>query len=151
MVIEEVKEYLEKYLPTKGYKLYHYSTSRDGKAIVLHITVDRRQYIDLDTISALTSEIYEELSRLLTIEDELLIDCSSAGIEKELSISELEEYVGEYVYLTTHEAVNKCSSLNGYLKSVSDDKVIIDINVSGRRKDIEVSKSNIAHIRLDVK
>lgn len=151
MELEEVKGYLETYLPTQGFKLYDYSTSRDGEAIILHITVDRRKYIDLNTIAELTIRIQEELEKALSIKEEILIDCISAGVEKELSIKELNEYLDEYVYVSIHHAIDKHDYLQGYLRKVDEIAIEVEINVSGRKKSIEVNKSNIAHIRLAIK
>ena len=148
---EQIQNYLTSILPSKGFKLYDLSLSRDGKALLIHLVVDRREYIDLDTISLLASELHEELVKLIPEEEEILLDCSSAGIEKNLSIEELGEYIEEYIYLSTHRAVNKLDYFYGYLKEVNDSNITVEINVSGRKKNIEVEKSNIAHIRLAIK
>lgn len=151
MELSEVKNYLEKYLSTLGFKLYNYQISKEGKCIILHVTIDRRKYIDLNEIGEVTNKIYNELISKLTIKEELIIDCSSAGIEKELSLDEVGEYIDEYVLISLKEPINKMEKINGYLKEVDETNLKIEINVSGRKKIIEIIKTKIAHIHLAVK
>lgn len=149
MELIEVKDYLKDYLSQSGYRLYDYKLSRDGKSVILHITVDKIGYISLDEISLLADKISEDLSS--KIKEDFMIDCCSAGAEKELQIEDIKFYLNEIVDVSIHHAVEKLDKIHGLLKEVNEEEIVVEMNFSGRKKSIKVNLSNIAHIFLAVK
>lgn len=148
MELTEVKDYLVKFLPTLGYKLYGYKVSKEGNTYVLHVIVDRRNYIDLNEISLLSNSISEKLSS--EIKEDFVIDCASAGVEKEISKEEINDYLNEKVSLSLNHSVNKLDKIIGIVNDVNGDSILLEVNISGKKKSIEVKKEYIAHINLAI-
>ncbi len=149
MELIEVKDYVSNYLKESGYRLYDFKLSRDGKSVTFHIVVDKIGYISLDEISSLADKISEDLSN--KINDDFMIDCCSAGAEKELQTEDIKFYLNEIVDVSIHHAVEKLDKVHGVLKEVNEQEITVEMNFSGRKKSIKVNLSNIAHIFLAVK
>ena len=103
-------------------------------------------------MSSINEEILDVINDL--IPDGYYLEVSSLGAERELITDEdYKRAINQYIYVSTYQKVENASNLKefyGYLKSYDDEKIIIDAIIKTRTKEIIITRSNIAKIRLAV-
>lgn len=108
--------------------------------------------LDIDEVSSINEEILDVINDL--IPDGYYLEVSSLGAERELITDEdYKRAINQYIYVSTYQKVENASNLKefyGYLKSYDDEKIIIDAIIKTRTKEIIITRSNIAKIRLAV-
>lgn len=89
---------------------------------------------------------------MLDIEiDNYYLEVTSPGIERKLEFEELNEVLGSYVFVKLYRKIQGEKEFYGDLVSYKDDLVTVKINFSGRFKNVEFDKKDIALIRLAIK
>ncbi|MCI6717243.1 MAG: ribosome maturation factor RimP [Bacilli bacterium] len=108
--------------------------------------------LDIDEVASINEEILDAINDL--IPDGYYLEVSSLGAERELITDEdYKRAINQYIYVSTYQKVENASNLKefyGYLKSYDDEKIIIDAIIKTRTKEIIITRSNIAKIRLAV-
>lgn len=108
--------------------------------------------LDIDEVASINEEILDAINGL--IPDGYYLEVSSLGAERELITDEdYKRAINQYIYVSTYQKVENASNLKefyGYLKSYDDEKIIIDAIIKTRTKEIIITRSNIAKIRLAV-
>lgn len=108
--------------------------------------------LDIDEVASINEEILDAINDL--IPDGYYFEVSSLGAERELITDEdYKRAINQYIYVSTYQKVENASNLKefyGYLKSYDDEKIIIDAIIKTRTKEIIITRSNIAKIRLAV-
>lgn len=108
--------------------------------------------LDIDEVASINEEILDVINDL--IPDGYYLEVSSLGAERELITDEdYKRAINQYIYVSTYQKVENASNLKefyGYLKSYDDEKIIIDAIIKTRTKEIIITRSNIAKIRLAV-
>ncbi len=108
--------------------------------------------LDIDEVASINEEILDVINDL--IPDGYYLEVSSLGAERELiTDGDYKRAINQYIYVSTYQKVENASNLKefyGYLKSYDDEKIIIDAIIKTRTKEIIITRSNIAKIRLAV-
>ena len=108
--------------------------------------------LDIDEVASINEEILDAINDL--IPDGYYLEVSSLGAERELITDEdYKRAINQYIYVSTYQKVENASNLKefyGYLKSYDDEKILIDAIIKTRTKEIIITRSNIAKIRLAV-
>ena len=108
--------------------------------------------LDIDEVASINEEILDAINDL--IPDGYYLEVSSLGAERELITDEdYKRAINQYIYVSTYQKLENASNLKefyGYLKSYDDEKIIIDAIIKTRTKEIIITRSNIAKIRLAV-
>ena len=108
--------------------------------------------LDIDEVASINEEILDAINDLMP--DGYYLEASSLGAERELITDEdYKRAINQYIYVSTYQKVENASNLKefyGYLKSYDDEKIIIDAIIKTRTKEIIITRSNIAKIRLAV-
>ena len=108
--------------------------------------------LDIDEVASINEEILDVINDL--IPDGYYLEVSILGAERELITDEdYKRAINQYIYVSTYQKVENASNLKefyGYLKSYDDEKIIIDAIIKTRTKEIIITRSNIAKIRLAV-
>jgi len=123
---------------------------------ILEVLIDKEDGVSIDD----TTLVNEELGKLLDVLDPIsnayLLEVSSVGIERVLKSSEdVKKSINKYVHIEFNDPImienNKTSYIEGTLLDVLENTYIVQINLKGRMKKIEVLINNVKLIRLAIK
>lgn len=124
----------------------------ENKMPILRIYLDRQGGIDLNSIVAATKEITKVLDQEDPITEEYVLEVSSPGAERPLNSPEqLQDAVGEYIFVKLVNPQQGLASVEGYLKSFENDVLEIEYFVKNIKKKINVAYNNIAKAHLAIK
>ena len=83
--------------------------------------------------------------------DPYMLEVSSLGAEKPLKVEALANYIDRYVEVRMINPINGENIYLGFIRSVNEDSINLEYLVKGRKKEINIAKSNISKIRLAIK
>lgn len=151
MELNSIKNIIEESLKEIGYELYDISFKKEMGDLVLEVVVDKDDPIDMNMIVEVSEFISNKLDEIDPIEDGYVLNVSSLGAEKPLSVEKLPKYVGNFIHLHLKNPVDGENIYEGILENVSDDKLILSYKIKTRTKKIEVELTNIYKVRLAIK
>lgn len=149
--LEALRKALEGPLLEKGYELYSLNVKNEKDGIRLSIVVDRATPISMDDIVEVSSLIDPILDELDPIEGAYTLDVSSLGAEKPIKLTRFPEYIGKYIRIHLINGIKGENFLEGSLIEADGEKIILEINVKGRKKKMEIELSNISEANLAIK
>lgn len=145
-----LKEQLENLLKDDGYTIEDIKYHKIEGENVLSIVVDHEENIDLAKISMVSEKISNFLDEIDPIEDAYTLDVSSLGAEKPIKLDRLEHYVDKKVNVHLSHPYLGENYIEGILKEVSDENVIIAYKEKTRTKEAKLLRKNIDRARLAV-
>ena len=142
--MENIKKILLPYLEEKGLKLYEMKFVTEFGEKILRIIVDKEDGITIDELA----EVNEYLSE--RIDDDIsdvpyMLEVSSRGAEREFEFDELEKMIDKYVMIKTDK------ENFGYIRELTDDGIILEMNIKGAIRKRKILKNEITKMRLSVK
>ena len=148
--LEKLTAELKSFLKEHNYRLYQLSYKKQKTDYILTIEID--DHLDLNGISEVSRIVSDFLDEGNYFEDPYLLDICTVGLERQLKDHEdMVEHIGEYVHVKFKQEMNGNKSIEGTLKEVNDDHVIIDYADKNIHKQLTVKESNIKLIRLAIK
>lgn len=147
----QLKKQLEEKLHQMGFSLFSLTYVKEEGQNVLKVVVDRPQPIDLNTIVSITENLNQYLDDIITDSSPYVLDISSAGAEKPLTVDSLDFYLNQYLRVHLHHPIDGENIFEGYLERVDKESIDISIKIKTRTKVIHIDKSNIAKVRLAIK
>ena len=124
---------------------------RESGMSILRVIVDKKGKLTTDDCSDLSMLISDDLDKLDIEIENYYLEVTSPGIERKLEFSELNEVLGSYVFVKLYRKIQGEKEFYGDLVSYEEDKVTLKINFSGRFKNVEFEKKDIALIRMAIK
>ena len=146
-----IKEGIEKKLAEISYSLYSIKSYNDKGGNVLEIIVDRDENIDLDDIVDVSNYLSTYLDEIITDDTPYTLDVSSLGAEKPIDLSKLDKYVGKYVNLHLSHPFKGENILEGDLKEVDENSIILTYRVKTRVVEAKIERKDIDKARLAIK
>ena len=151
MDLNYLKEKLSEKLLSISYKFVDLKLSyKDGDRI-LSLTVDRIEPISLNDIVYVTDIISPYLDELMPNEEGYMLEISSLGAEKPLSIEDLDNYISKYVEVRLINPILGENIYTGDLVKVEENTITISYRIKTRLKEVIINKDNISKIRLAIK
>ena len=151
MNLEKVKPLLESKLNEMGYELYSLNFKVNKGEKTLDVVVDKVEPIDMNEIVKVSEELSAYLDTIDESNDPYMLEVSSLGAEKPLKVEALANYIDRYVEVRMINPINGENIYLGFIRSVSDDSINLEIRIKSRIKEINIAKSNISKIRLAIK
>lgn len=112
---------------------------------------------DIDDCTRLNEAISLALDKEDFIKEEYMLEVSSEGAEKVLkSDDEIKKNISSYIHIDFNKPIEilkniRIHDIEGYLKEVNEESLVLNINLKGRLKDITIEKNNIKLIREAIK
>ncbi|MCL2521366.1 MAG: hypothetical protein FWE36_00730 [Erysipelotrichales bacterium] len=143
---EKISGLLELFLKEKNLELYDVVEVKESGNHILQILIDKENGIDVDSLTLVNNYLSEKLDEI-EYRESYYLEVSSPGAEKLLrNHSEIEKAIGRYIFVKTDN-----QEQTGYLRAVTPEKIIIEVNQKGRIRKIEVETKSIRLIRLAIK
>ena len=146
-----LKPQIENKVNELGYELVSLSTRKEKGDLILSIVIDKVDPIDMNEIVSISEKLSAYLDEIDTSETPYLLDISSLGAEKPLKIEALKNYVGRYVNVHVHNAINGENIFEGDLIEVNEDSITVSYKIKTRVLKVVILLSNIYKIRLAIK
>jgi ribosome maturation factor RimP len=150
--MDNLKNWLESYLASKGCSLYALEWDTKTNPPVLRVVIDKADGVDLDICAECSDGISAHLDETDEIKGEYLLEVCSPGAERELRSDEaVLAQVGKYVRAVLKNPANGVADVTGTLESADENGLTIKYFVKGRPKKITIPKDNLAVIKTAVK
>lgn len=146
-----IKDKVRAKLNEISYDLYSIKSYNDRGGSILEIVVDRDENIDLDDIVEVSNYLSSLLDELITGDTPYTLDVSSLGAEKPIALEKLDKYQGKYVNVHLSHPFKGENTLEGDLKEVNDEFVVIAFKVKTRTVEAKVNRKDIDKARLAIK
>jgi ribosome maturation factor RimP len=151
--MEKIKEKVVELLSKENVYLYSFSYLKKYGTNILEIVIEKEDFsMDLVTLSDISSKISDLLDELDLISDEYTLDVVSTGAERALKeLSEYAKVIGKYVHLEFKEKVEGLDKINGYLKEVVGENLLIEYKAKKEARVITVAIKNVKKGNLAIK
>lgn len=143
MDLEKIKNDIEPVCVDLGLKLFSLEYKKENNQNMLSIIVDKKGFLDIDDLEAVTNKINEYLDKEDPIDEEYNLDISSRGLEKDFEFEDANYYIGEWVEVKTMDQLHK-----GELVESSSDSLVIRTE---KNKKIKINANDIMNIHIVVK
>ena len=150
-ITKEIKDLCQKRAEELELEFKEVIFVRESGMSILRVIVDKKGKLTTDDCSDLSMLISDDLDMLDIEIENYYLEVTSPGIERKLEFSELNEVLGSYVFVKLYRKIQGEKEFYGDLVSYEEDKVTLKINFSGRFKNVEFEKKDIALIRLAIK
>ncbi len=150
-ITKEIKELCQRRAEELELEFKEVVFVRESGMSILRVIVDKKGKLTTDDCSDLSMLISDDLDMLDIEIENYYLEVTSPGIERKLEFSELNEVLGSYVFVKLYRKIQEEKEFYGDLVSYEEDKVTLKINFSGRFKNVEFEKKDIALIRLAIK
>ncbi len=146
--IEKVKELAKPIVEAAEMELVDVEFVKEGVNNFLRVIIDKAGGVDIDDCSRVSEQVSDQLDIHDPIADSYFLEVCSPGAERPLrNPEEIQDAIGEYVYIRTEEAIKNGKEFTGYLRDYQDDTISLEVN----KKIIKIEYANVDHIRLSVK
>ena len=147
MDLKKVEALLQPYLDEHELKLYSVEMVKEFGYLILRVSIDSKEGIDVDTLALCNEFLATELDKIDSDMPEYMLEVCSPGAEKELrNLDEIKESISKYIHVELPNMIYE-----GTLEDVIDDNIVIRYNAKGRFKKLNIPYSEIKLIRLAVK
>ena len=149
--VEELKAILQPILDKHDFFLADLEFVHEHGDWYLRVYADKTGGISIDDCAVISEEYGEKLDELDPIEPAYYLEVSSPGAERPLKNDEsLSNYVDDYVHVSLYQKQNGDKTFEGTMTEVTDTKITLIIKVKNLKKQVEISRDNIAKIRLAI-
>jgi ribosome maturation factor RimP len=143
---EELAGFIREEAEKAGYQLVEITT-RSGNAFFVEIVIDKKGGITLDECSDFNRKIMSWMDENKMFEGGYTLDVCSPGLDRELRTEgDFWWALGKQVRVTTHEPVEKMSSIIGKLVKANEKEGITVEQDNGST--VHVDKNNVAKAKL---
>jgi len=147
-LVDGIKTILEPLLKEKNLVFYDTEIVKEDGNLIVRVTIDNPNgLIDIDSLAEINQYLSDRIDKYDSDMPEYMLEVSSPGAERLLrNDEEIKNSIEKYIHVETPNMIYE-----GVLKEVSDEEIIVRINIKGRFKNQPINKSEIKLIRLAVK
>lgn len=152
MSIEEsVKKLIEKPILALGYNKIEVKYIKEFGTQYLRVLVDKDDVVDLEDIVKVNDLVSPLLDEADLISNEYVLDVTSFGAEKEISVNELERYVGKYINVHLTNPYKGLNYVEGDLLDVNEKEITLSFKDKTRLIKANLNRGDIDKARLAIK
>lgn len=152
MSIEEsVKKLIEKPILALGYNKIEVKYVKEFGTQYLRVLVDKDDVVDLEDIVKVNDLVSPLLDEADLISNEYVLDVTSFGAEKEISVNELERYVGKYINVHLTNPYKGLNYVEGDLLDVNEKEITLSFKDKTRLIKANLNRGDIDKARLAIK
>lgn len=126
-------------------------SSSGAHAALLRVFIDSAEGVDVEDCA----KVSRQLSAVLDVEDPIsgkyILEVSSPGLDRPLfTLQQYQQFVGETIKLKLNRSINKRKKFKAYLRSVDEQKQLIEIECDGESLQIEFINIDKANVLGDI-
>lgn len=145
-----VSTLIEPALKVIGYGLSSVTFRKEGSDYILRVVIDKDGPVSMDDIVRAGELISPLLDEADPIQTPYMLDVTSLGIEKPISVDKLERYLGERVHLSYTTGPEKFDSVQGLVESLTSEEVTINLE-NKKKGTLTIKRGDITKARLAIK
>lgn len=152
-IVEIVAEIANPIADEKGYRVVNIEYIKEGKNWFLRIYIDKPGGVDLNDCAVFNELISQKLDSIEPdpIPYAYYLEVSSPGAERPLKTEDdLVSAVDRYIHVSLFDPVNKQNVFEGYLKELTDDKIVMEVKEKTKTKEVEIERKNVSKARLAI-
>ncbi len=151
MIEERIFEALKDEITKLGYSYLKVSFLKDNGNDVLRIIVDKDEPTSLEDIIKVNDIVSPIVDKLDLIKGRYMLDVTTLGVEKPISIDNLEKYISKYISVHLSNPFKGMNNMEGYLKDVTKEEIILTYQDKARKIDAKLERRFIDKARLAIK
>lgn len=146
LIVERVKEYSEKLASKLGVEIFDVQFLRGASGYTLRVYLDKEN-LTLDDCATFSKELSKWLDGEDLIPHSYNLEVSSPGLNRPLrNLDDFRKYVGKKCKVELHKKdPSGRKSYTGYIKSVVDEKVILEM----KNEDVSLDYKDIKKANLE--
>ncbi len=139
---DKVEAAIDNVVASLGLELEYTELVKEGENNIYRVVVDKpNDKVSIEDCETLSRAIEDTVDKLVNVKDGYVLEVSSAGLERKLvNLKLYNKYIGNEVKLKLFKKINDVKEIQGILKNVKNDVVIVSIDDN----DIEVNIKEIA-------
>lgn len=152
-VVEVVTNLTANMIEEEGFELVDLEFVKEGKSWFLRFSLDKPGGIDIEDCAYMSEKISAliDAQEVDPIPQAYFLEVASPGAERPLKTeADIQQAIDEYVHISFYQAVDGEKFVEGTLKEVLDDELVLDVRVKTRVVQVRVLRTNIAKIRLAI-
>ena len=151
--MKELQKWIEPVLKEHGCRLYEIQWLTNQKPPILQIAAEKEDgTMDLDTCAVCSDAISALLDEKDWNDQEYMLEVCSPGAERELKTEQdLQNALGQYVYVKLREPKQGLADVRGDLAALEPESVTVHYKDKGRPKKLVVDRDNTSLIMTAVK
>lgn len=152
-IVEIVAEIAKPIADEKGFRVVDIEYIKEGKNWFLRIYIDKPGGVDLNDCAVFNELISQKLDSIEPdpIPYAYYLEVSSPGAERPLKTEDdLVSAVDRYIHVSLFDPVNKQNVFEGYLKELTDDKIVMEVKEKTKTKEVEIERKNVSKARLAI-
>ncbi len=139
----ELKTALAPAVEQLGYELYDVELAKERKTLILRVTIDKREGIDIDDCVAVSDVLNPLLDRLNPVEGDYSLEVTSPGAERKLrNAEEIQASIGRFVHVV-HDGIKT----EGFLEAAAPESLTLKVG----SKPTVIAMSTVTLIRHAIK
>lgn len=147
-VVDVVEEIVTAFAKGQEIELVDVEFVKEGPYRYLRVTIDKENGVSLDDCQLVSQHLNAKLDSLDPIEEQYFLEVTSPGVERPLKKdSDFERFKGREVQLKLYQPFEGQKVLNGILKGLLGDDIVIENEKMG---EIKIAKSKVSLVRLVV-
>lgn len=152
-IADRTEEIVKPLLAEMDLELVDIEYVKEGKDWFLRVFIDKPGGVAIEECGQLSERLSEQLDQVDPIKTPYYLEVSSPGAERPLKKrQDLQNHIGDNIHVTLYQHIDGAKSYEGILTAFdeTDDRVVIEFNDKGRKKQIEIPYKKIAKARLAV-
>ena len=139
---DKVESSIESVITSLGLELEYTELVKEGGNNIYRIVLDKAcSKVSIDDCENVSRSVEDIVDKFVNIKDGYVLEVSSAGLERKLvNLNLYKKYVGSEVRIKLFKKINDSKELQGILKQVENDIIVISVN----NDDIEINIKEIA-------
>ncbi|WP_017753795.1 ribosome maturation factor RimP [Calidifontibacillus oryziterrae] len=124
---------------------------KEGKNWYLKVFIDSEKGIDIEDCGNVSEQLSEKLDETDPISYPYFLEVSSPGVERPLKKPEdVQKAIGKQVHIKTYEPINNEKIFEGKLIQFDGERLIVEVLIKTRKKQVEIPYNKVASARLAV-
>ncbi len=146
LIVERVKEYSEKLASKLGVEIFDVQFLRGTSGYTLRVYLDKEN-LTLDDCATFSKELSKWLDGEDFISQSYNLEVSSPGLNRPLrNLDDFKKYIGKKCKIELHKKDASGRKIyTGYIKSVEDDKVFLDM----KKEEVSICYADIKKANLE--
>ncbi|MFI3283821.1 MAG: ribosome maturation factor RimP [Erysipelotrichaceae bacterium] len=152
MEVKAIKELIQPILDQSKVTLYDVKWVNQGKNRILQVAIMHDDgSMDLDTCQEVSEAISLKLDESPLSDVNYFLEVCSPGAERELrSSKDIEQVIGQHIYVLFNESVGKLQEVKGDLLSYENNELTVSYQDKSVKRKVSFKEDNIAKINLAV-
>ena len=150
-IVQQIETLITPVLEDLNFELVDVEFTKEGKDYFLRVSIDKEGGVDLNDCALASEKISEVMDNDDPIEQMYYLDVASPGAERPIkSEKDFQNAITKPIYVSLYAPIESEKEWLGILQSVNEDRIMIEVKIKAKTKQIEIPRNKIAKARHSV-